>query len=71
MRDNDSVVRAQSRLGLRIVPDGKDRQALLKLIETVYPDGEMRNPDFLHWEYDLNPAGAAVVRVGEKRYSEN
>ena len=51
----------------------EDHSRLIRLAESTYPGREISDEKYLHWEYNLNPDGKALIHVatdGDKFVSQ-
>ena len=62
-------MKAQAELKLEKFDFKESLNPLIKLLKTQYKGGELINPDYLKWQYTLNPSGfpVAVVAKSEEK----
>jgi len=42
----------------------KENQGMLKLIDNVYDEVDIKNPKYIDWQYNKNPQGQAIIVLG-------
>jgi GNAT superfamily N-acetyltransferase len=68
INEKKALERARRNVDFEMVSGSSNIQsALIRLFHESYPqDGVLGNPAYLHWEYDLNPAGEVIASTGMK-----
>ncbi len=39
----------------------EENQSILELTENTFPDSDIKNPKYFHWQYNENPQGKAII----------